>query len=61
MMPSVDLQEVIALAIVAVVIAIGAWRWVRRRGTSRTACGHCDRPAAPTPKEIPLRFHRRKR
>ena len=58
-MPPVDLQELIALAIVAVVVVIGAWRWQKRRRSGAAACGHCDRPAT-TRKEVTLRFHRRK-
>ena len=58
-MPALDPQELIALAIVAAVVLIGAWRWAKRRRSGAAACGHCDKPAAK-PKEVTLRFHRRK-
>lgn len=56
-----DLQEVLALAVVLAVLAVTIWRLWRRRGKSAAACSNCDTPGTgEKPKEVPLRFHRRK-
>jgi hypothetical protein len=57
----VDLQEVLALAVVVAVVAVTIWRMWRRRGKSAGACSNCDTPGAgEKPKEVPLRFYRRR-
>jgi hypothetical protein len=61
-MPNV--QEVIALGIVAVVAGRLLWkRWARRNGAKPAAkfgdCGDCA-AAGPAPKEATVRFYRRR-
>jgi hypothetical protein len=58
MNPSIHLQEALALVLVAAVVAFALWRR-SRRARPGPGCNNCDKPAA-TPKEIPLRFYRRK-
>ena len=56
-----DLQEILALAVVLVVVAVALWRRWRRRGKAAAACNNCPAPAAgEKAKEVPLRFYRRK-
>jgi hypothetical protein len=55
---SPGLQEAVALAVVAAVVGVALWRrWRRRKATP--GCDGCGQPSA-TPKEAPLRFHRRR-
>jgi len=56
-----DIQELIALGIVALVAGRLLWRRWTRRGDTRKAgaCSNCD-SAGPPPKEAPLRFYRRR-
>ena len=52
MMAMGDIQEILALAVVAVVVALAVWRSWRRRSRSRAASNN--------PKEATLRFYRRR-
>lgn len=54
-----DPQEIAALGIVALVVAIALWRRSRRR-KSASACSNCDTPPARPPAESPLRFYKKK-
>jgi hypothetical protein len=54
-----DVQEVIAIGIVALVVGIAIWRRRRRSAGSASGCGNCDTPQTK-PKEAPLRFYRRR-
>lgn len=54
-----DWQELLALGIVALVVAITFWRWWHRRGRADDGCSGCEKSGAPR-KEATLRFHRRK-
>lgn len=60
-----DLQELIALGIVALVAGRLLWtRWARRHAPGRPAaksgdCGDCA-AAGPPPKESTVRFYRRR-
>ncbi|MEO7386196.1 MAG: hypothetical protein ABIX37_04605 [Gammaproteobacteria bacterium] len=60
-----DMQEIIALAIVALVAGVWIWRKVsqrnsRTRATSKAgACGDCT-SSGPPPKEATVRFYRKR-
>lgn len=58
-MNGVDLQEVLALGVVALVVGLALWRRSKRRTKAAGSCGNCDAPAAKS-KEATLRFYRRK-
>ena len=45
-----DVQEALAIALVALVVAIALWRWWRRR-SSAAACGNCNASAAAEEEE----------
>lgn len=58
-----DMQEVVALGVVALVAGRFIWkRWGRRntpgKGTPSGDCGNCA-ASAPPPKEATVRFYRR--
>jgi len=57
-----DIQEVIALGIVALVAGRLLWsRFGRRRAGAKTGdCGDCA-AAGPAPKEATVHFHRKRR
>lgn len=55
---SADLQELLALGVVAVVAGAALWRYWRRRKAA-PGCDGCGKASA-APKEAPLRFHRRR-
>lgn len=55
-----DLQEALALGLVALVVGIVLWRRLRRRSSGNDACSNCDAGRAKPPREAPLRFHRRR-
>jgi len=55
-----DIQEVIALGIVALVAGRLLWkRWARRQAARSGDCGDCA-AAGPAPKEATVRFYRRR-
>jgi hypothetical protein len=64
-----DIQELIALGIVALVAGRLLWRrWARRNALTKaggqlsskaSACGDCA-SAGPPPKEAPVRFYRKR-
>jgi hypothetical protein len=55
-----DMQEIVALAIVALVVGVALWRSLHRRGAGSTDCSGCEKSAAKKPREIPLHFRRRR-
>jgi hypothetical protein len=60
-MMSGEVQELLAIAVVATVLGIALWRRWRKRKAKGPACGsQCGKSETP-PREVPLRFHRRKR
>jgi hypothetical protein len=59
-MAGAELQEVLALGVVALVVALALWRRARRRrARPAPGCSGCEAPAAK-PKETVPRFYRRK-
>lgn len=50
-------QELLALAVVALVAARLVWRWLRRKPGS---CGGCASGGSSAPKENTLHFHPRR-
>lgn len=57
---SEQLQEVLALAVVAAVVGLYLWRRWQRRRRSKSACGGCEGGASDTSKEKTLRFYKRR-
>lgn len=55
-----QLQEALALGVVALVVILYAWRRLRRRAQSRRSCDGCDPPQTGEPRETVVRFYRRK-
>jgi hypothetical protein len=53
------LQELLALGLVVIVVALEALRRWRRRKAAASGCDGCGK-SDPPPKEAPLRFHRRR-
>lgn len=55
------LQEILALAIVALVVGLVVWRrWRRGKATGRSGdCGDCA-ASGPPPKESTVHFYRRR-
>jgi len=53
-----DVQEVAALAIVALVVGIGLWRLRQRRRSTAAGCDGCA--ASTPPPEATLHFHPRR-
>lgn len=54
-----DVQEIVALGIVALVVGVAIWRRRKRSAGSAPGCSSCDTPQK-SPKEAPLRFYRRR-
>lgn len=54
-----DVQEILALGIVALVVGLALWRRRKRAARAAPGCSNCDNPPAK-PKEAPLRFYRRR-
>ncbi|MCC7257877.1 MAG: hypothetical protein IT486_05860 [Gammaproteobacteria bacterium] len=59
-MSDTDLQELLALGVVVLVVALTLWRRARRRRAGKAGCSGCDSKAARPSGESPLRFHRRR-
>lgn len=58
-MSGLDTQDLIALGIVAVVVALALWRQVRlKRARRRNPCAGCENTQV-TPTETAVRFYRR--
>jgi hypothetical protein len=57
---STNLQEILALAVVAVAVALMLWRRYRRRAHPGSACNGCDAARNRPSKEKTLHFHRRR-
>jgi hypothetical protein len=57
-MSGADLQEALALGVVALVLALAIWRRTRRK-KSAGACSNCDTPPTAKPRESTLRFFKR--
>jgi hypothetical protein len=58
-MSGTEIQEVMALAVVALVVAIAVWRRARHKAKGAPGCSNCDTPAARK-RESTLHFHRRR-
>lgn len=54
-----DLQEVLALGIVALVVGLVLWRRQRRRRSGGDGCSGCEAGSPKKSREHPLRFRRR--
>lgn len=54
-----EVQEILALGVVALVVAIAIWRRRKRSSGSSPGCSNCDTPQKKQ-KEAPLRFYRRR-
>lgn len=53
------LQEVLALAVVVLVVGLVLWRRRSRRRSGGDGCSGCEAGSAKQPGEHPLRFRRR--
>lgn len=58
-MSTMDLQELLALGLVALVVGIALWRRFRHSRKPQAGCDGCG-PQAKKPAESTLHFHRRK-